>query len=325
MIRRCFSLLLLCILSLYTLLSFGANTLQPWPSLKIVGASSMALQEPPSMTSHVFYVHYLAIAEVKKIISDNASVMLCKGATLTLLPKQHALWIYDSKKQMAQIKTMLATIDKPEPQIRMNARIITVDKNYLKSLGVDFGSQTKNLSTHDGVIHLTLGTLSSNALNATLTALETQGHATLISEPQLLTNNRAAAVIESGEEVPYQQTSLSGGTSVAFKKAVLKLAVTPSILSHQNILLKIDCHQDKLTKLSVNGAPIINTQQIKTLARINNNKTLVLGGILQDQTSFRTRGIPLLKRLPILGALFRHQIKEHDERDLLIFITPHIV
>jgi type IV pilus assembly protein PilQ len=84
-------------------------------------------------------------------------------------------------------------------------------------------------------------------------------------------------------------------------------------------------HQDKLTNLSVQGVPVIDTQQIKTQARVTNRATLVLGGILQTKTEDKLRGIPGLSKLPILGAIFRHRIKEQSEQMLLIFITPSIV
>ena len=103
----------------------------------------------------------------------------------------------------------------------------------------------------------------------------------MIANPTILTSNHIKANIESGQEVPYQQGALSGGTSVVFKKAVMQLAVTPDVVNKQNINLSIQVHQDKVTPATVNGVPIISTEQLNTHAIINNHNLLMLGGIIE--------------------------------------------
>ncbi len=159
-------------------------------------------------------------------------------------------------------------------------------------------------------------------LDATLNALEETGQAQLISDPQLITLDKKAAIIEAGQEVPYQQTSENGGTSVTFKKAVLRLQVVPEIKSANLILLNLIINQDQVSELTVNGVPAINTQQLKTQVLIKNKHTLVLGGIIQKGWSDQQQAVPFLSKIPWLGALFRYKRHTDDNKQLLILVTP---
>ena len=162
-------------------------------------------------------------------------------------------------------------------------------------------------------------------LEATLTALEQSGHAQLISDPQIVTLDKHTALIEAGQEVPYQQTTEGGGTSIAFKKAVLRLQVTPEIQSPKSVLLHLTINQDEVSDLTVNGVPAINTQQLKTQVYMKNRETLVLGGVVQENKSDQHEGLPFLSKIPYLGVLFRYQKRTADRKQLLIFVTPVIM
>lgn len=164
-----------------------------------------------------------------------------------------------------------------------------------------------------------------NRLDLELSALQNEGHATIISSPELLTNNQEAAEISSGEEIPYQEKTGEGNTSVAFKKAALQLRVTPQRLDTNKILLDLELNQDKISSLSVNGVPAINTQQIKTLVSVRNGHTIVLGGINESINTEQALSIPGFSKIPLLGALFRQHQKEVENKTLLIFITPEIM
>ena len=140
-----------------------------------------------------------------------------------------------------------------------------------------------------------------------LTALESQGRGKVISSPKLLTADRQAAYIESGSEIPYQEKTKEGDTSTTFKKAVLSLKVTPEVVDNNFINLIIQLNQDKVSHLTVNGVPAIDTRKIQTQALVQNGGTIVLGGIYEWSDSHRTTCVPILGYIPILGLLFQKQ------------------
>src|SRR6202035_3117294 len=114
--------------------------------------------------------------------------------------------------------------------------------------------------------------------------------------------------------------------NVIFKKAVLRLQVTPEIQPNQhNILLHLIINQDQVSDLTINGAPAISTQQLKTQVEVKNKNTLVLGGIMQEDKNGQQQGIPFLSHLPFIGALFRVQKQSQERRQLVVFVTPVIL
>jgi type IV pilus assembly protein PilQ len=162
-------------------------------------------------------------------------------------------------------------------------------------------------------------------LDLELSALEREGRARIVSDPELITSNRQPALIESGQEIPYQEKTSSGATSVAFKKAVLSLKVTPEITPENRILLNLTVNQDKVDTLSVNGVPAISTQQVQSQVLLNDGETIVLGGIYEQINSNVTERIPFWSAIPVLGKLFTDKQTRSERKELLIFVTPKLV
>lgn len=168
---------------------------------------------------------------------------------------------------------------------------------------------------------------SANAnrfLNLELSALEADGKGKIISSPRVVTADQQPALIEQGEEIPYQQATSSGATSVQFKKANLKLEVTPQITPDGNIILMVDVAKDS-RGVPVAGSFAINTKHVKTNVQVENGGTVVLGGIFTQTEIDNLTKVPLLGDLPVLGALFRNSSRTHDKSELLIFITPRVL
>lgn len=162
-------------------------------------------------------------------------------------------------------------------------------------------------------------------LDLELSALESQGQAELISSPSIITTNQQAAVIESGKEIPYQESTSSGATAVAFKKAVLSLKVIPQITPDGKILMDLQINQDSDSGERVLGVPIILTKQIQTNVLVNNGQTIVLGGIYKQDKNRAIKRIPFLGELPVVGILFSNKQVRIKNEELLIFITPRII
>jgi type IV pilus assembly protein PilQ len=140
----------------------------------------------------------------------------------------------------------------------------------------------------------------------------------------VVTEDKMIAVIEQGIELPYQVASSSGATSITFKKANLRLEVTPQITPDGNVVLEVEVNKDSKGDSTPAGFAI-NTQHVKTRVMVENGGTVVLGGIYQQSETNSASKVPLLGDLPVIGYLFKTTGKETSKTELLVFITPKIV
>ena len=172
-----------------------------------------------------------------------------------------------------------------------------------------------------------LSVLSSDVLiSAELSALQDDGHAEIVSQPKIITGDKQQATIESGQEIPYQEASSSGATSVSFKEAVLKLDVTPQITPDNRIIMDLKINQDSVSDIDAgSGVPIIDVTQLETQVLVGNGQTVVLGGIYQNQEVVGETKVPFLGDIPFLGRAFKQNIRTNSKTELLIFITPKIL
>jgi len=161
-------------------------------------------------------------------------------------------------------------------------------------------------------------------LNLELSALEADGAGKIISSPRVVTADKAIALIEQGVELPYQVATSSGATSIVFRKANLKLEVTPQITPDGNVVLDVDVNKDSVGQETRAGFAI-DTKHVKTQVMVENGGTVVLGGIYQQTERNETDKVPLLGDVPVLGYLFRSNTRTNDKTELLVFITPKIV
>jgi type IV pilus assembly protein PilQ len=185
---------------------------------------------------------------------------------------------------------------------------------------------TTSIDLRPGRANFAIAKLNNGSLlDLELAALESEGRGKVISSPKLLTADRQAAYIESGAEIPYQEKTKRGDTSITFKKAVLSLKVTPEVVAEDTVNLLLQLNQDKVSQLTVNGVPVIDTRKIQTQVLVRNGETVVLGGIYEWSKSNNIIGIPVLGKIPLLGLLFRKQETKMERKELLMFVTPRIV
>ncbi|NJS35612.1 MAG: type IV pilus secretin PilQ [Brachymonas sp.] len=164
----------------------------------------------------------------------------------------------------------------------------------------------------------------SRLLNLELSALEGDGKGRIVSSPRVITADQTRALIEQGTELPYQVASASGATSIAFRKANLKLEVTPQITPEGNIILDVDVNKDSVGQSTAAGFAI-NTKHIKTQVLIENGGTVVIGGIFElIETDTETR-VPFVSELPGVGNLFKNRSRSANKQELLVFITPRMI
>jgi type IV pilus assembly protein PilQ len=161
-------------------------------------------------------------------------------------------------------------------------------------------------------------------LNLELSALEADGKGKLVSSPRIVTADQTKALIEQGTEFPYQQATSSGATSVAFRKANLKLEVTPQITPEGNIILDLDINKDSRGETTAAGIAI-NTKHIKTQVLVENGGTVVIGGIFELNETENETKVPFLGDLPGVGNLFKTKSRTASKQEMLVFITPKMI
>jgi len=194
------------------------------------------------------------------------------------------------------------------------------DRNLISSNLVDLG-------VFNPAGAFTWNVIGSNfLLGMELSAMQSSGFAEIVSQPKVITGDKQQATIQSGTEIPFQEESASGGTTTAFKDAVLKLDVTPQITPDNRVIMDLEITQDSISGIDqASGIPILDITQLETQVLVSDGETIVLGGIYQTETTTGQTKVPLLGDIPFLGRLFRNDLNVEDKRELLVFITPRIM
>ena len=191
---------------------------------------------------------------------------------------------------------------------------------------VNLPASTSRLGASAATLGLSLFSAAANRfLNLELSAMESEGKGKIVSSPRVVTADQQKASIEQGEEIPYQVATSSGATSIQFKKAALRLEVTPQITPEGNVIMKLDVSKDSRGANTPNAGPAINTKKVDTQVLVENGGTVVIGGIFTQDDRDEINKVPLLGDLPIIGYLFQNKSRISNKTELLVFITPKIV
>ena len=168
---------------------------------------------------------------------------------------------------------------------------------------------------------------NTDLLNIEIDALEEEGLVETISNPKIITTNLKSGTISQGQEIPYNETHVHGSQTVNFKKAELSLVVTPKLLERNKISLNLNITNDSpdLSHVNSHGVPLIDTQQMQTELMVNNNETLVIGGIFNKQNNNIKNNVPFVAKLPIIGKLFTHQETINSKSEILVLINTNII
>ncbi|QIL70064.1 type IV pilus secretin PilQ [Diaphorobacter sp. HDW4B] len=161
-------------------------------------------------------------------------------------------------------------------------------------------------------------------LTLELSAMEADGQGKIVSSPRLITADQTKALIEQGTEYPYSITAPNGATTISFKKAVLKLEVTPQITPEGNIILDLDVNKDSRGETTTQGVAI-DTKHVKTQVLVENGGTVVIGGIFTMEETNQENRVPFLSDVPVLGNLFKNRSRQSTKNEVLVFITPKVI
>ncbi|WP_225547251.1 type IV pilus secretin PilQ [Chromobacterium violaceum] len=296
--------------------------------------------------------------------SGKKESLLSERGSVLIDPKTNTLIVNDIGTAIDKIRDVIAKTDIPVKQVLIEARIVEATDNWERDLGIKLTydrmdpkgiisgnplgtnvNNVTNLNTNQPYVIQTTpagvnlpiatpyGTLSalynvghSVILGLELQAMQAEDKGRIISSPRVMTADRQEASIEQGTEIPYQEASSSGATSVSFKKAVLRLNVKPQITPDNHVIMDITVNKDSANfEKTVNGTPSLSTEKIITQVLVENGGTVVLGGIYQQQLNDVINKVPFLGDIPLLGALFRSSQKIDKRSELLIFITPKVI
>lgn len=189
---------------------------------------------------------------------------------------------------------------------------------------VNLPASLSNVNTVGSFALSIFNSAANRFLTLELSAMEADGKGRIVSSPRIITADQTKALIEQGTEYPYSVTAPNGATTLAFKKAVLKLEVTPQITPEGSIILDLDVNKDSRGETTTQGVAI-DTKHIKTQILIENGGTVVIGGIFEMEETNQENKIPVLGDVPVVGNLFKNRTKESSKREMLVFITPKVI
>ena len=295
---------------------------------------------------------------------DNGVAALSERGHVMVDARTNSLIVTDTDSNLDELRRMIRELDAPVGQVQIEARIVNANANFSEELGIRFGGGAFSLNGSplvriggrlrslddaenapgdenggdraddlavdlgidgDGASSVALGLADAGyRLDVELSALAAEGRAEIVARPRVITTDGRVAVIESGVEIPYQQATRSGATSIAFKDAVLQLEVTPQITPNERIVMDLTVKQDTVGQI-YHGVPSVNTTRITTQILVEDGQTVVLGGIFQTNRHHATVRTPLFGDLPLVGRLFRRTLERDDKHELFVFITPSII
>ena len=315
------------------------------------------------------YAKALDIVGLFEAGSEDGGSLTSPRGSVVVDVRTNSIIITDTEAKLAEIRDLLALVDIPVRQVMIEARIVVAQSDATKDLGIEWGGGYLNKSddnivsvsgdttnvvsltdsaiagtlasvSYPGALLVDLGVASTSGfaigfassdlfLTAELSALEAEGEGEIVSQPKVITGDKQEASIKSGTEIPYQQSSPSGETTVAFKEAVLALFVTPNITPDDRIMLDLRVNQDTVGALVPTGnggrIPSIDTTQLETQVLVGNGETVVLGGVFKTEDVEQVRKVPFFGDIPYIGAFFRSETQVYKKQETLIFITPRIL
>ena len=308
------------------------------------------IRELAPVFTDLIQINYADAAEIANVLQGGeGAALLTERGSVQVVERTNSLLVKDTQAKLDELRELIEHLDIPIRQVMIEARIVTLSSELREELGVKWSGESVNgdengqnvsvggrgddnvftdLSVAGGTssaISIGFSTGSGTILNLELSALLSDGGGEVISQPKVITADKKTAVIKSGKEIPYEEKTSSGATSVAFKDAVLGLEVTPQITPDGRVIMDIKINNDDTTDLATNGVPIISTNEITTQVLVEDGETVVLGGVFKQTKNQGVEKVPVLGDIPYLGNLFRKKTEKDSKEELLVFITPRVI
>ncbi len=265
--------------------------------------------------------------------------ILSGRGSLSVDARTNTLVAHQPADRLAELRQLVAQLDVPVQQVEIEARIVEANVDYEKGLGVRWGRQLNgeapqlgkdlfvDLGMERGGASIGIGLLRGGVLlDLELSAMEKSGNGEIISQPKVVTADKETARILKGTEVPYQETSKSGATSVAFREASLSLEVTPQITPGGKVIMTVKVTKDEPDFVNaLNDVPPIRKNEVNAKVRVADGETIVIGGVYSTTQNNVVDKVPFFGDLPYVGRLFRRDALQEKKSELLVFLTPRIM
>ena len=288
--------------------------------------------------------------------------------SITVDDRTNSIIAYQTQERLDELRRIVAQLDVAVRQVMIEARIVEANVDYDKALGVRWGGnlwtgdkwaawgKEGRLGVEDGEVGqvgrfpgipevpintpfvdmgvagstgIGIGFITDNTiLDLQLSAMEKTGSGEVVSQPKVVTSDKETAKILKGSEIPYQEASSSGATSVSFKEAALSLEVTPQITPDNRILMDVKVTKDApdfSVTASTGGVPAINKNEVNAKVLVADGETIVIGGVFSNTQSKSVDKVPFLGDVPYLGRFFRRDVVQDKKSELLVFLTPRIM
>lgn len=322
--------------------------------------SQKQIAELAPLRRELIQVNYAKAADMAKLFQSvtSAESSTDERGTITVDDRTNSIIAYQTQERLDELRRIVAQLDIPVRQVMIEARIVEANVDYDKSLGVRWGG-TKifndkwlaygnddrgdeggksgkeangnfpfvDLGVTNSTSGIGIGFITDNTiLDLELTAMEKTGNGEIVSQPKVVTSDKETAKILKGTEVPYQEASSSGATTVSFKEAALSLEVTPQITPDNRIIMDVKVNKDEPDyPNAVLNVPPIKKNEVNAKVLVSDGETIVIGGVFSNTQSRSVEKVPFLGDLPFLGRMFRRDIVRDQKSELLIFLTPRIL
>src|SRR5450830_1345470 len=321
--------------------------------------SRKQMAELAPLRRELLQVNYAKAADLAKLFQ---SVTGLEGTTdergsVAVDDRTNNIIAYQTGERLEELRRIVAQLDIPVRQVMIEARIVEANVDYDKSLGVRWGGSVQNKgnwnasgvngssstigtpgSTGTNSPFVDMGTVNNTSgigiafitdnvlLDLELTAMEKTGNGEIVSQPKVVTSDKETAKIFKGTEIPYQESSSSGATSVSFKEASLSLEVTPQITPDDRVIMEVKVTKDEPDYLNkLNDVPPIKKNEVNAKVLVRDGETIVIGGVFSNTQSKVVDKVPFLGDVPYLGRLFRRDVLAEKKSELLVFLTPRIM
>ncbi|MFJ2289442.1 type IV pilus secretin PilQ, partial [Pseudomonas iridis] len=317
--------------------------------------SQKQIAELAPLRRELLQVNYAKAADIAKLFQSvtSAEAKIDERGSITVDERTNNIIAYQTQDRLDELRRIVAQLDIPVRQVMIEARIVEANVDYDKSLGVRWGGSIQNKgnwnasgvngssttigtpgSTSTNSPFVDMGTVGNTSgigiafitdnvlLDLELTAMEKTGNGEIVSQPKVVTSDKETAKILKGTEIPYQEASSSGATSVSFKEASLSLEVTPQITPDNRIIMEVKVTKDEPDYLNkVQDVPPIKKNEVNAKVLVNDGETIVIGGVFSNTQSKVVDKVPFLGDVPYLGRLFRRDVVSEKKSELLVFLN----
>lgn len=320
--------------------------------------SRRQMAELAPLRRELLQVNYAKAADLAKLFQSMSGFegVTDERGSVAVDERTNNIIAYQTGERLEELRRIVAQLDIPVRQVMIEARIVEANVDYDKSLGARWGGRLNRGNWAGGGIRkplpegaelpesppsspfVDLGAITGTSglgvayvtdnllLDLELTAMEKTGNGEIVSQPKVVTSDKETARILKGTEIPYQESSSSGATSVSFKEASLSLEVTPQITPDDRVIMEVKVTKDEPDYLNkLNDVPPIKKNEVNAKVLVRDRETIVIGGVFSNTQSKVVDKVPFLGDVPYLGRLFRRDVLAEKKSELLVFLTPRIM